>query len=349
MKTFIAVLLSINVLVNAQAADSVDGIAAMQAALENQSLEAFFQTTKERGWSAPPIPSQWHVEHVSKPEQGLVDQAARAFGYRLAARISETTPEQLFRGVTGDALYQKTLLIFDLADWCAAPEGYGNLFLAQPCLEFASVGLAMLTSDLTFPLEKCTQLVQRLNASWLSADVRSRVLNNDAGAAIFHATQQQDLERVWGEGGVLMRDQRNPSRKPEREKKGWYIPEPPAVMANLAFFEEESSKRDDRGQITLLSTWDQKRHVRIVNGLEVQPFWETVALVRFRERIGRFPMEDDPRSSHRGPEGAFSEAWADTVKKLPGMSREAWNHELHEGLRAWNAYARAQSIQAAAP
>src|SRR5438067_3733610 len=131
----IAFIVSVQVgIAQTDANHELQRVAAMSAALDNGGITELLRQAKEKTWKAPHIPSRWHVEHVSKPEQKSADIAARDFGKNLAERLDEeaSKTQQL---PASDLLYIETSQLIDLSNWCAATEGYGNIYLAQRSLD----------------------------------------------------------------------------------------------------------------------------------------------------------------------------------------------------------------------
>jgi hypothetical protein len=275
---------------NAQsnANDELKRITAMNAALDGRGIIELLDKAKEQSWNAPQIPSQWHVEHVSKPEQKPVDIAARELGKQLAGKLAELAPK-MQQLPSGDLLSEQTKSLLDLSDWCAATDGYGNVFLAQRSLDLAAVGVARLAANLDFPAKKIDDLLGRMNPAWMSAESNRRVLNQDAGAEIFTTTDREKMERIYGWGSYLLAEQRNPNLAASGASNpaGWRLTDSPIVRANIPFFEDTDPSA--RNPETLLFTWDMKRHLAIINGLELQSIQKAKAMAEFRHAIGKFP------------------------------------------------------------
>jgi hypothetical protein len=293
MKTIIQILIVILgvSIANAQSntKDEIKRIDAMNSALAGGGINGLLQKANEQSWRVPQIPSQWHVEHVSKPERKPVDIAARAFGKRLAQSLDQAAPsmQQL---PAGEPLFNETARLLALSEWCAATDGYGNLFLAQRSLDIAAVGVARLAANLDFPIGQNDGLLARMNPTWMGIETNQRVLNQDAGAAIFMVLNRDEMERTYGSGQRLLAEQRNPSLFAERQKNSqqWRLFETPALKANLSFFDPAESSQA-KPTVTLLTTWDLNWHGALVVGLELQSIRKAKALAGFRKAIGAFP------------------------------------------------------------
>jgi hypothetical protein len=228
--------------------------------------EEFAAAARAAKWPTPAMPSAWHVERVAAPESRPALRAARGVGSALARGLAAAAPQG--RALPADdALLRHTAALCDVAEWCAATEGYGNALLAQRALDLAAVGVARLAAEEKFPLEKILPLAARLRGPGADAAVRRRILNTEAGAALFAAADQADLERTWAAGAR-------------------------GGGAHADFFRDE---RPGPGEsATLAATWERKWHQRLVDGLEPRSAGLALALVEFRRATGGFPRVTAP-------------------------------------------------------
>ncbi|HOU57466.1 MAG: hypothetical protein BWX54_02148 [Verrucomicrobia bacterium ADurb.Bin018] len=338
----------------------MDRIHGLDAALQKGGLSELLSVARQHRWQAPRMPSKWSVEHRSySDEQRKVDLAGRQFGRKLAVQLDAIAPV-LQDLPPSDELNRKAHMLCDLSDWCASTLGYGNLFLAQRCLDLAVVGLGRLTASLDFPLAECENLAARMSPAWMSVEARARTLNDDAGTNLFAVDgTQAEMEKTWGSGGFLMREKRSGiSRAPGQEPGRGFI-ETPALKANLDFFERDEPSAEP---LTLVRSWDAKRYERIVNGLELQNANKALALLKFRSVIGQFPekisyTEDQLRAreemralheklgveanisnnDHVSGKAAFLYAWDQRKDKDPK------DHNLD--AQAWQAYSEVKTGQ----
>lgn len=275
---------------NAQNAEEheLQRIITMTKTLNGGGIAGLLKQAKENAWEVPHIPSQWHVEHVSKVEWKSSDITARQFGKSLAKQLAEEASKVQLLSVD-NALYDETTLLIDLSDWCAATDGYGNIYLAQRSLDIAAVGVARLAANLDFQIKKIDSLLSRMNPSWMSAEVSQRVLNKDAGAYIFPEANREKMERIWGSGRIIMRMKANPEIKSDLESRGIAdsLYRSKAVEENLSFFDDVEVGQ--LNPITLVNLWDYNWHGRLVVGLELQGIQKAKALAEFRHAIGKFP------------------------------------------------------------
>ncbi len=261
-----------------KAAPETDARLAAMAAAAERGVEDFVAAARSAGWRAPVIPSRWHIERVSAPAGRPAAHAARGVGAALARRLAETAPRM--RSLPADdSLLRPCAALCELAEWCAAAEGYGNVLLAQRALDLAAVGVARLAAEEKFPLEKILPLAARLRMPWAGATARRRILNAEAGAELFAAADQAELERTWADGAR-------------------------GAGAHADFFRDE---RPGRGEpATLAATWERKWHERLVDGLELRSAALALALVEFRRVAGGFPRIAEPaKAGGSGAGGAF--------------------------------------------
>jgi hypothetical protein len=274
----------------------------------NHETTAFAAAARAAGWRTPVMPSAWHVEQVAAPESRPALRAARGVGAALARGLSAAAPQGQALPAN-DALLRHTAALCDVAEWCAAAEGYGNALLAQRALDLAAVGVARLAAEETFSLDKILPLAARLRRPGADVATRQRILNAEAGAVFFTVADQADLERTWAAGAR-------------------------GGGAHADFFRDE---RPGRGEpATLAATWERKWHQRLVDGLEPRSAALALALVEFRQVTGGFPRLAVPAAGAAGdgaagdfqlvlptraePAGrrAFQAAWA---RAQPGASR----------------------------
>lgn len=336
-------------------------IGRLSTVLQQGKVLGLASAIREMRLQAPRIPSRWSVEHrTSLADDRKVDVAAREFGRELAVQLDATAP--LLQTLALDVeLKQQARALCDLSDWCAATTGYGNLLLAQRCLDLAAVGLARLTASLDYPIGDCRELAARMTPGWMAVAVRARALNDEAGTNLFAVGgTQEEMERTWGSGGFLVREKRGGKSRPQGQAPGRGFVDTQEIRANLDFFERDEPTA---APVTLTRTWDSRRYERIVNGLELQSARKALALLRFRSTVGTFPEmleisqeESQQRErliadhatigvkivkcedAYRSPgEAAFAQAW----ERRP--ERNAQDHALYAS--AWLAYSQVKNGQ----
>jgi len=300
MKTALLAFLSVSLLAlsaHASRPKELERIAEMQESLAKGGMAGLLAKAHGEGWPAPHMPSRWHVENVATAEQRPVDTAARALGATLLAQLEQIAP-RMQQLPAGDELFALTTHLLDLTDWCWKTEGYGNLLLAQRTIDLATVGIARLAYDLTFPIKKCVPLAARLEQPWLSVAKRVRILNKEAGAELFppDLNDQETLTRMWGTGWFLHEEKRKPDLRKTLQLPEGRLPqmrETSHMRNRLEFFEEiESAFRPKPA--TLLAMWDVKSHDSIARDAGVYNHWNiprAKALVAYRQLFGTYPEQ----------------------------------------------------------
>lgn len=335
----------------------------MELLLRSQDICSFSDSVIKGNWKSPHIPSRWHVDRISDSQHKMIDEAAREMGATMADTLNEL-PAKLQSITDNQVLYRYASSLLRLSQWCGEGEGYGNLFLAQRCLDLGAVITARLAADLAFPISECRLLFHNLDAPWASLESRMKVLNTDAQAEIFRGTSQEDLEATWSSGVVLKREADNPElieihmRYRVRAKL-----KSPEIMSNLPFFDDvDFATVKNR---TLVGMWNLKWHEGIVLGLELQNVTKARALIQFRDIVGSFPdkpifaQEDLSRraeaikeSGKLGnrvvpfeagyssvQEAAFAQAWEGHVKKQKSaMPPDSYSRYLNQSVIASRTY-----------
>ncbi len=265
-------------------------------------IGAFLGETRQKQWIAPSIPSQWHVTEVAPAAQRPADEAARALGQMLAQQLAALAPE-IQRMPADDALLQQAGQLGDFARWCTTAEGYGNALLAERCTDLAAVAVARLSANLDFPLAKILPLAGRLmRQPWASPAARVRILNQEAGARLFPADDQDDIELTWQSGIRLLAESRRRELRAARlaNPRAFHIRETPVLLAHLAFFADEVP--GGRSPATLVNTWSRKWHAQFADGLAPYNVSRVLALTEYRRITGEFPSPV-ARGQAPGPAG----------------------------------------------
>lgn len=272
-------------------------ITLMRETLQKQTIEGFMEAVRSNRWDMPRIPSKWFVDtHVADKKEKQYLQAVRGFGYQLTLRLEDLAQEQQALP-QGEALFQRTLLLCDLEDWCAAVAGYGNWFLAQRCLNLTVVGLARLTALTEFPFGKCEKIAARMTMEWMKMPYRLRVLNGEANADIFInvGITDKQLSEQWSLGWTMM-EITDPAKAEQRKEWGFPLPPPPdATLVNVKAFTNSLhffALFENTGQpYTLSRAWDCRQHQLMVNGRfrGSMQYNQAMNLFIFRSAVGFFP------------------------------------------------------------
>lgn len=314
--------------------DNGFSVNSMKAFLETSDLTHFVETMRLEKWSAPVIYSKWHVDNVMIPPNRENANAARAFGKLLAMRINDFA-QKIRTTQESQELFVQSLTLLELTDWLNKSDGYGNFLLGSRCLDVAAVAIARCVADETFSLESIRQVVPRLRPSWMSPSVRQRILNKEAGAAVFDTSESdatkmhEHLRSIWQAGRELKLQastadldlQRELAQRPTHLDR-----ERPEMKASARFFDDE--KFVGQGATTS-GRWDLKRHEEII---QKNPSSIATAekLIIFRDTLGGFPKKNGVKYTDDAEgEKAFGWAWAPHGKDEE--SRQI-------GIAVWEAY-----------
>jgi len=268
----------------------------MKAFLETNDVVSFMEATNRKQWSAPVFYSKWHVNNLMSATNRDAAIITREFGKLLAVRVSEFA--QTARA-THDSkiLLKQSLVLCGLADWLNEAEGYGNFLLGVRCLDIAAVAMGRCVADETFPMDTVSKAASRFHPSWMSPSARQRILNREAGSAIFHSSDsdvgkaREHMRLVWqaGRESKLQANITDPelqheldqrTTRPERERL--------EMKANVRFFEDEKFM----GQgATTESQWDLKRHEEIIRK-DPNSIFVLEKMIVFRDTLGGFPKKN---------------------------------------------------------
>ncbi|MCL2104869.1 MAG: hypothetical protein FWH21_07450 [Kiritimatiellaeota bacterium] len=273
--------------------NGIERIIQMGEALQEYSMENFFSAVRVNQWKSPCIPSKWFMDtHVTDDDERRLMKVARDFGFQLALCLDNLAQEQQTLPPT-DTLYQRTLLLCDLGDWCAETVGYGNAFLAKRCLDLSAVGLARLTASMEFSLEKCEDIAMRMHPKWTGTPYKLLVFNGEAKTNLFINTKMTSaqLDGYRWLARAMLATERNPKLAKERG----YPPPPDPTLVNAGAFtnslhlfdEEEKPPRP----VTLVRSWDCRQHGWLIFLGGSQEHNQALALLKYRSVVGFFPSK----------------------------------------------------------
>ena len=326
-----------------QSSLGVSKVEEINAELQKTDLDRFIAAIHAKELSVPYIPSAWFVRGITNAAQQKSFESARSLGRDMALRLV-TAAEEVRSMVPSESLEKKTMNLCDLSDWLAATNGYGNLFLAQRCLDIAAVGAAKLAANISFPADKCSALARRFDAPWMSAGTRARLLNDELAIDFFKGTSQEELESAWSTAHAELTKLTVPSH------------------GKIGFCDDDEIS--GIRPVTLVTMWDKKWHERIVNGLELRNVAKARALITFRTTVGEFPLapsftdeeikdekaliEANARKGikvvsfadayHSPGEAAFAQAWKKKAVRPTGMSNSTYETYVHIATTAWTAF-----------
>ena len=142
-------------------------IAKMSEALQTLPIEAFMLAARTNNtYWMPWMPSKSFID-TKIPDENTkhLMRIYRDFGHKMALRLDDLAKEQQTLP-QDDALYQRTMLLCDMSERLTTVAGYGNFFLAQRCLDLATIGLTRLAASEEFSIEKCEEIADRMNQKW---------------------------------------------------------------------------------------------------------------------------------------------------------------------------------------
>lgn len=279
--------------------NELERLTTMGETLQKNTIEGFMEAVRANKWAMPRIPSKWHVDtYAVNDEDKRLMQAARDFGYRLVLRLEDLAKEQQALPPS-DILFQRTMLLYDLGEWCTGIVGYGNIFLERRCLDIAAVGLARLTASIKFPIDKCKQLAMRTTPKWQEMPYRVQVLNDEANANLFINANAsvEELDRHWIRAKRIQEQLENPARVEEMGKRLGIRPPPPpnATIVNATVFTNNLNFFADvecsSPPMRLSCSWDCRQHWWILSlgGYEAQWRNQARVLLNYRSIVGFFP------------------------------------------------------------
>ena len=192
------------------------------------------------------MPSKWRWTNISDERERKRVEASRAFGLELLVQIDKNS----FNARTkkdADKDTEEAGFWFDLAEWCVATRGYGNLMIARRCADIGNLPLGRLATVESVRNEILVALEQRAKTSWDSPEDRRRILNDEAQAEVFPVAKDQEpsLRKFFGGGVVMRQEQRDPSVR--QEIRTLFGSEPPPKLTvlplqGLLFFKDEESR-----------------------------------------------------------------------------------------------------------
>lgn len=255
----------------------------------------------------PLIYSQWYVDQIAKTNQAVakIEQAHREFGRSVLKSLEDYAP-CLRRQINWRTREEQLVALLDLADWFGARFGYGNAILVHRLHDMASVHIAYLTSDMSYPETRLNCWVARL-VDW-PEDVRRNVnaLNIELGRSLFRVSQNvQSTIDIWDpvQRGMLadrlVAQINDVWRRKDSDIETWQrknglhmIPQVGGVLRKavpdeLAFFVDDDVSSCN--PFTALNIWDRKYHRKLYLGLGGHNIRKTRYLLLFRQKVGGFP------------------------------------------------------------
>jgi hypothetical protein len=319
-------------------APTLDDVHAMQAAVEQGGLTGFAGARQTNGWQAPVMPSAWYVSAVSPATDIAYYNATRDLGSALLTAVDAWA--QAMQTDDANAALAKATTLIDLAYWLGGTEGYANLILGGHARDVAVTGLARRVADLSVPLLDTTTQLERCRAPFDAAPVRARVLNFEAGSAVFPTgatVTDGALARVWAPRDLTRTlaqlDQLpTPGATPDEVSStvqqlrafvaaAGVTPQP--TQASDVFFRDDTVPPPQ----TTRATWASKQHQRLLVSPMPQNVDSLELLVQFRTVVGAFPTQPQVRQEAASAPGeeAFADAWRPHIgTATTNLGRGAW-------------------------
>lgn len=304
------------------------------------ALLAYVQQSKTK---TPLIYSQWYVDGLAKkdPKRAELEQARREFGRKLLESLEATAATQLTT-LTATARQQAADTLLDLADWFCKQPGYGNAILFNRLQDMATVPLAYLIADLSYPEAKIAASLDRLVGYPDDREFSVRSLNQEAPQGIFSVPAKPSNQAASQRALTYNEKSRMADKRSEAEwaplEIGWYkkfheigkwqkehgkpvnlMPrgkkERDELPEEFAFFADDEIPSFPQKPLTALTLWERKCHRRLSLGLGGHNIKHVKAFFLFRQKIGSFPTTppswwNPTDGSWPTPtEAAFSVAW----------------------------------------
>lgn len=311
--------------------------------------EALLEYIRETGENAPLIYSQWYVDRlaVKNPKKAETEQARREFG-RVVLQSLENMAPSLRSPADARTRQEAATTLLELADWFGEQPGYGNALLFSRLQDLATVPLAYLIADLSYPETNLVAMSERLVDFPEEVKRNARVLNTESPEPIFDVPPTakssvgvwkvmekariadsvvNPLERAWYRKVSDIRKWQKEHDKqrglPEGKRDRDAVPE------ELAFFVDDEYGAKAPKPFTTLNQWDGKYHRRLFLGLGGHNIGDVKAFLLFRQKVGSFPT--NPPSWWKPGDGvfptptkaAFDEAWTPFRSEYAGQDAPA--------------------------
>jgi hypothetical protein len=284
---------------------------------------ALLEYVRETAESAPLIYSQWYVDvlAVKNPKKAEVEQARREFGRVVLHSLEDMAPT-LRSPADAQTRQEAATTLLDLADWFGEQPGYGNALLFSRLQDLATVPLAYLIADLSYPETNLVAMSARLVAFPDEVKRNARVLNTESPEPIFDVPSiaqssagvwkvkkkaevadsvVNPLERTWyrkvSDIRKWQKEYDKQSGLPEGKRQRDAVPEA------LAFFVDDDYGAKAPKPFTTLNQWDKKYHRRLFLGLGGHNIGDIKAFLLFRDKVGSFPT--NPPSWWKPGDGVF--------------------------------------------
>jgi len=277
------------------------------------------------GLSCPVIHSKYYADRISdrQPKLRKLEEARREFGLKLSRALDELG-ERFQQPATSDERAKQATLALDLAAWLNAAKGWGNYRLFSRCESLATVPLAYLVADLSYPIETIHLIRARMSSPLDERMFRVTVLNDEAPKEFVGSLvgddkhQEEEVIAAWGKGMGAMNDWFLKRSIKPRDWRRNMLPD------ELAFFWDDSYS----APLTTTHLWDLKLHANLVYGLRDIQIRNVDGFIVFREKVGAFPLTPpkwwSPGMYHQSAiEVAFEEAWKPFRREFGWLNQTA--------------------------
>jgi len=293
----------------------------MEAVVKRQGVTGLLAFVRANAVESPRIYSRWYVEtRVVKrqPDRVPLEEAKRSFGLQFAKAL-ELEAKRVQSITDNTQRKQTTLDLLELGEWIAhGGVGYGNACLQERCMDIATVPLAPLVADLSYPIEEVRGVLGKFPLAKEVYKYLVEVLNQEGGRPVLPSLKHERKEEiseqihaVWGT--QAQRIGKWLEKHPEYDSLPF---DEQVIRLQKELPEELVLFCDDEfhGTRTVVTTWDVKWHKRLC-GYDSQNLSLLRDLLLFREKVGHFPETPpkwyDPKDRfyQNGMEAAFCEAW----------------------------------------
>ena len=297
-------------------------------------LYSFVSRVKVERLPSPQIHSAWYVSELPKQQVGKSDweRQKRQFGRRLVETLEQTSKDVLeLKDAAGRE--RAAAMLLDLSEWIAQTPGYGNMLLFNRCQDMATVPLAHLIADLSYPEAKLDAFMARLRTWEDMVGMSADALNSELPVPIFVAGKGSDsaemqrpvevstwhnldevrrpIKMTWQTGASQVYTWVKENLPQYTMSRGEKVRQ--ALPANLRFYCDDELFGPEAG--TTLRRWEVKFHTGFVAGLGGWNPNHIRYLLLFRKKVGKFPAEPPAwwkpgdRSLDTPVKAAFEQAW----------------------------------------
>jgi hypothetical protein len=273
--------------------------------------EPLFQYIRQTKAKAPLIYSQWYVDRLKMKdaEKGKIEQAHRDFGQKFL-EVLEVTAPALRKPADAQARQSKATMLLNLADWFGEPAGYGNAYIFDRLQDMATIPIAYLIADLSYPEKYLAVMMKRLVDYPEDVKRNIRVLNIESPEPVFDvqlaipsAAEMETMKNpsadasrildplrsIWsGKARDIQKWRQEHDRPFDWDRKGKKLRD--ELPENLVFFVDDDASSNQR-PLTSLTRYSGKFHQRLLLGQVSHNIGNLKHFLFFRQKIGKFPTK----------------------------------------------------------